>query len=321
MATVDVICPTYRGIQPEAYSSLLPMLQATNCLCRDNKGHMLHEPWKCPNGKHSVRMMPPIMGSSVVHWARNQVVAQALYGQPDDGRPPADYFLLIDDDMTSENEYLKRLLSYKLDVVCGICTIRRDPPRSNIRYWSVAEERFFEPLEWDWDSQKLMEIDGAGAAYMLVKRTVFERMTQAYLNCEFEIAEDLRKISPTTEGAEHATLSIRNYWQRKSERRKIRFDTAIKNNDWKSADCWWFCFLDNCFDNQIGELGEDLGFCWKLKRLGFKMFADPQVLPGHLGMYAYSARDYRDLIEQAKLNGTYPKIELPANKVALTAAA
>ena len=318
MGVVDVVVGTYRGIAPEASASLTLMLQATNCACRDQRtGAPLHRPWECTNGKHSVRMMPPIMGSSVVHWARNQCVSQALHGQPNDGRPLADYFLLMDDDMTSESHYLSRLMSYKKDIVCGICTVRRDPPRPNIRYWSEKEARFFEPLEWDWDSQKLMEIDGAGAAYMLVRRNVFERMADAYLDCEFEIAEDMRKVRSVVDGAEYIN-DVREYWARKSEIRRERFKTAIENKDWRSADCWWFQFVANAVDSQIGELGEDLSFCWKAKRLGFRIFADPQVLPGHLGTYGYSIRDYKDLIEQSKRNGNYPTIELPENRVSLT---
>jgi len=30
-------------------------------------------------------------------------------------------------------------------------------------------------------------------------------------------------------------------------------------------DCWWFQFLSNIDDLQIGETGEDIGFCWKAR--------------------------------------------------------
>jgi hypothetical protein len=300
MGTVDVVIPTYRGIANEANGPLLAMLQATNCACRDPRtGGMLHQPWQCPNGKHSVRMIPPTYASSVVHWARNQNVAHALFGQPADGRPPADYLFFMDDDMVGEPHYLTRLLSYKKDIVCGICTVRRDPPRPNIRFWLPDEMRYADPLEWDWDAQKLMEIDAAGAAFMLVKRTVLEKMAQAYLDCTFEMAEDLRKLK----GSAEASMCVMGYWKDKSEMRKERFEDARAKKNWPVADCWWFQFMDNAFDKQIGELGEDIGFCWKAKKLGYRIFADPQVLPGHLGVYSYSVRDYRDHIESARAGG------------------
>jgi hypothetical protein len=255
--------------------------------------------------------MPPLYASSVVHWARNQTVAQALYGQPKDGRPASEYLFLMDDDMVSQPHYLTRLAAYKADIVCGICTIRRDPPRPNIRFWSPERASFHDPIEWDWDAQKLMEIDAAGAAYMLVKRTVFEKMGQAYLDCKFEIEEDLRKITTNNAGVSE----IVTYWKRKSEARKERFETAVKEGNWNATDCWWFQFLDNVVDNQVGELGEDLGFCWKAKKLGFKIYADPQVLPGHLGVYGYSISDFRAFIEESKAAGSMP--ELQENRVAL----
>jgi len=308
MSLVDVIIPTYRGIPPEALQSLTKMLQDTNCMCRDENGTPLHLPWKCTNKKHSVRLMPPLFQSSVVHWARNQAIAQGMYGQPKDGRPPAQYFLLMDDDMLSQPHYLSRLLSYKLDIVCGICTIRRDPPFPNIRFWHPEEKMFRPPIEWDWDSQKLMEVDAAGAAYMLVKRTVLETMSEAYLNCWFEIREDSRKFKGT---------SVSSYWEKRAVERKKRFEEAREQGNWSARDGWWFQFLSNVVDGQIGELGEDIGFCWKAKQLGFRIFADPQVLPGHLGMYGYSIEDYRDEVERAKKMN--PNLQLPENHPALEA--
>lgn len=303
MGAIDIVIATYRGVDPEAYSSLVAMMQESNCACRNPQGAPAHMPWKCPNGKHSIRLMPPLFGSSVVHWARNQAICQALYGQPEDGRPPAEYFLLMDDDMVAEPGYLLRLASYKLDIVCGICTIRRDPPRPNIRFWRPEEHSFHDPIEWDWDSQKLMEIDAAGAAFMMVKRAVFERMATAYLNCEFEKKRALRRGESV------------DYWDEKQRLRQEKFNRAIQEKIWGQRDCWWFQFLDDAFDSQVGELGEDISFCWKAKQLGYKIYADPQILPGHLGKYAYSTRDFREFVEAAKKDGALP--ELTENRVAL----
>ena len=309
MATVDIVIPSRSGIVEEAKGPLMQLMQYTNCWCRDPKGTPLHQPWACNRGKHSVRMMPPVYSSSVVHWARNQAVAQAMYGQPEDGRPPADYFLLCDDDMVSEPSYLVRLLSYRTDIVCGICTIRRDPPRPNIRYWKPEQARFFDPVKWDWNSQKLMEIDGAGAAFMLVKREVFSRMGEAWMDCKFE-REEYERMGGKTEASEEK-------FKQMSELRHTRFRQAIENKNWREADCWWFEFFGNIVDGQIGEIGEDLTFCYKAKKLGYKIYADPQVLPGHLGLYAYSIRDWRAHVEGAEAAGELNPEKLPLNEVAL----
>jgi len=292
VATVDIVIVSHRGIHPEAYGPLMDLLRTTNCMCRNGQGLPEHQPWKCNKGKHSVRLMPPVSNSAVVHWARNQAVAQAMHGQPEDGRPPADYFFLMDDDMAGKPGDLKQLLSYKLDIVTGIATIRRDPPKPNIRFWNVAENRYVDPIEWDWDSPKLMEIDAVGGAFLLVKRNVFDRMEKAYLDCEFEIVEDARRGADT-----------REYWRRHAVARRARYDAAIKAGKWNLTDCWFFQFLDQAIEGQVGELGEDIAFCWKAKKLGFKIFADPQVLPGHLGVYGYAVPDYRAWVEGSKANG------------------
>lgn len=213
--------------------------------------------------------------------------------------------------MLCQPHYLTRLLSYKVDIVSGIATIRRDPLRNNIRFWRPDMETFVDPVEWDWESNRLMEVDGAGAAFMLIKRRVFERMGEAYLSCQFEREEDKRKFPRSDE--------IDAYWDRKEQRRREVFTQATADGgDWKKADCWWFQFLDNIVDSQIGELGEDLSFCWKAKRLGFKVYADPQVLPGHIGDYAYSVADYRQQVEDAKAAGMLKVPEKP-NEIGITA--
>ena len=293
MAVVDIVIPTHRGIHPESHGPLMDMMRIANCFCRDERtGAPAHMPWKCPKGLHSLRLIPPVTNSAVVHWARNQAVAQALHGQPNDGRPPADYLFLMDDDMVGKPGDLKQLLSYKLDMVTGIATIRRDPARPNIRFWKPEENRYVDPLEWDFDSTKLMEIDAVGGAFLLVKRTVFERMEKAYLDCEFEIIEDARRGADT-----------REYWKKHAVARWQRYDAAIKAGDWSKTDCWFFQFLDKAIEGQVGELGEDIVFCWKVKKLGFKIFADPQVLPGHLGVYGYSILDYRAWLDGQRAEG------------------
>lgn len=293
MATVDILIPTRRGLPQETASALMQMFQETICHCG---GHL---PWNCPNGKHCVRINPTTIGSSIVHWSRNRVVTTALYGMDPKqdippGRPKADYFLLMDDDMVPGPEYLSRLLSWNKTIVTGISTIRRDPPRPNIRYFNTKDNSWWIIDEWDWDSNELFEVDGVGAAFMLVRRSVFERMGKAYLNCFFEREEDKRKYPKLTK-------DVDQYWNERSVSRLARFNDAMKTKEnWLAADCWWFQFLDNIVPDQHGETGEDIGFCYKAKKLGFKIWADPQVVPGHLGDYAYSVRDHRGYVELRK---------------------
>ena len=192
MAVVDIIIPAFRGIVPTANTALLRMIQASQCRCGN------HEPWECTRSKHSIYVHPHVQ-SSVIHWARNHQVAEALYKpQPDRNRPPAEYILMLDDDMCVEPFYLDRLLMHRVDIVAGICTKRRDPPTPTIQFWDPKDECFRWPAEWDWDSQKLMECDAAGAACLLVRRRVLERMTEAYLDCFFERLEHKARLPSGT---------------------------------------------------------------------------------------------------------------------------
>jgi len=300
MAVVDVVIPTYRGIHPSTNSNLTAMVLENTCRCGN------HAPWKCTRGKHSIRINPHQRGSSVVHWARNQAITMALYGMEDspDGRPPAEYFFLMDDDMLCLPGHLPRLLGYKADIVTGIATVRNDPPRPNIYCWNPDKGTYSQLNQWDWDANKLIPIDAVGAAYMLVKREVFERMAAEYLRCSFERAEDKRKFPRCDE--------IDTYWDRKAEMRFAKFQSAIApGGDWKEADCWWFQFLDNMVDSQLREFGEDLSFCWKAKQLGYKIFADPQVIPGHVGEYSYNVLDWRAYLEQQIAEGNPPPDDIP----------
>lgn len=292
MATVDIIIPSRRGMPHECNAAYGDLLHASMCRCGT------HAPWQCDKGKHSVREIPKPVGSSIVHWARNHVITTALYGmdpaQEMPGRPKADFLFLMDDDMLPAPEHLSRLLSWNRSIVTGISTIRRDPPRPNIRYFNTKDNSWWIIDEWDWDSNELFEVDGVGAAFMLVRRSVFERMGKAYLNCHFEREEDKRKYPKLGK-------DVDQYWNERSASRLARFNEALKvKENWAQANCWWFQFLDNIVPDQHGETGEDIGFCYKAKKLGFKIWADPQVLPGHLGDYAYSIRDHRGYVELRK---------------------
>lgn len=305
MATIDIVIPSYKGLRPAAWTTIVQAMRYSECQCHDKHGIRLHPPWECPR-QHSLYLLPH-QQSCIIHWARNASVAYALYGPHPEGRPPADWFFFLDDDILIEPHYIQRLLSHKKDIVAGICTVRRDPPKPTIRFWREDLKAFVEPVEWDWGSEKLMEIDAAGAACMLVNRRVLEAMAEAHLDCHFEREEDRRKFPG---------VDVDAYWNQKSRYRKERFESAAEAGEWQKMDCFWFQLLSNVVDEQTSELGEDLSFCWKAKKLGYRIYADPQVLPGHLGEYSYSIRDWIFFTEEAKAQGELKG--LPENEAGLS---
>lgn len=282
MASVDIIVPAARGMEHET-------LQSIQAMARDAIAN-----------KHSIRIMPTGTGNRVVHWSRNAMIALALYGHP--ANPPADYFWLVDDDMVGKPGDLTRLLSYKAQkrIVTGIATKRIDPPVPNIRMWNAATEQHDERQLWDFDSNKLFEVDAVGAAYMLVPRILFEEMAEAYLKCWFERQEDKRKFPRCDE--------VDAFWDKKEAARRKRFDGAVDAGKYIHASCYWFEFKQNFVDGQAYEWGEDIAFCWKARQLGYKIFADPQVTPEHMGMYGYGVKDYRQYVDTAFEAGTLKQI-------------
>lgn len=52
---------------------------------------------------------------------------------------------------------------------------------------------------------------------------------------------------------------------------------------------FWFEFLRGPHSQ---EWGEDVSFMWKARRLGYRIYVDTSVTPGHVGEYPYGVADY-----------------------------
>lgn len=59
---------------------------------------------------------------------------------------------------------------------------------------------------------------------------------------------------------------------------------------------FWFEFLEAPHLNQ--EFGEDVSFCWKAQRLGYKVWVDTMVQPQHYEFYGYGIKDYMPYQEE-----------------------
>lgn len=55
----------------------------------------------------------------------------------------------------------------------------------------------------------------------------------------------------------------------------------------------WFKFRPNPNEKVGGVIGEDIGFCWDLKRAGYKIFVDTTVPANHLTTLAVNDATYR----------------------------
>ncbi len=75
---------------------------------------------------------------------------------------------------------------------------------------------------------------------------------------------------------------------------------------------FWFEFLKG---PQGNEWGEDVSFCWKARRLGYRIYVDTSINPGHVGEYPYGVNDYLCYQEEVlKAGGLRPYREANAKK-------
>jgi hypothetical protein len=244
---VSLLVPTRNAPAPET-------TKAVDAIIRDSRPSCILTP-------------QPGISMSVVHWSRNELLVRLRKsGQP------ADFVLFMDDDMDPPKDALVKLLKHDVDIVAGACTVRKDPPLPNFRTWNPENMEF--RTAWDWTTvdgtymgDGLVEVGGVGAAFMLVKTTVLDKLAEYYLSCRFE--------------REHMGMDAFVARRVEAGRRKHAKETG---ND------WWFQFLPHPHGD--GEWGEDLSFCFKARECGYKIFIDSSVLPGHMGSYSYKITDY-----------------------------
>lgn len=126
----------------------------------DLAGMLLHTTTRSPDplelGMHNHRL-------SVLPTARNWLVRDALTAG-------ASHILFLDCDMRFPPETLLRLLSHDRDIVAANCVQRAFPTRATA--WANGAHVFTEA-----DSTGLEEVESIGTAIMMIKATVFEKMT------------------------------------------------------------------------------------------------------------------------------------------------
>jgi len=260
--------------QKPIVSILCPTYRAPEPQMQDSLGQMVQY---TRQKDFAVVYSGPPCSASVVHWSRNWMIAEQLKS----GKPWT-HILFIDDDIVIEPDTLERLLIHKKDIVAGLCTRRCDPPVPNIRYFD--KESGIAKQVWEWPQGQLIDGVYAGTGLMLLSQNALEQIGQAYFDCLWE----------------------RDFYGLSDERiNKMREVRMAKFDKEKMA--YWFRFLPNVAGD---EMGEDMSFCHIAKHYcGLEIYVDTSIMPGHLGSYPFSIRDfmpYRDqCVAMSKEQGTY----------------
>lgn len=105
--------------------------------------------------------------------ARTLLTESALAADPE-----ATHLLFVDDDMLFPPHALKRLIDHDLPVVGGLCHNRRVPYAPLLIRKHV--DRDGTGFVYDYPENKLAEVDATGAGFLLVKREVFEAITEKH---------------------------------------------------------------------------------------------------------------------------------------------
>lgn len=113
-----------------------------------------------------------VVGNSVVHKARNELVAHFLQSDFSD-------MLFIDDDMEFAAADIVRLLASDKPVIGGVGRMRVNKPNSDPKVWCwrpIHDEAGNLAV----DEMGAVEVRGFGAAFMLINRGVFAKMVDAH---------------------------------------------------------------------------------------------------------------------------------------------
>lgn len=101
----------------------------------------------------------------------------------------AEHVLFVDADMVFEPDSLMRLLTYDKDVVAGLCTLRMPPFMPTVYYKNDCEggnggyTSYDDAKPGELPLNALVPCDATGSAFILIKRSVFDKLEKPYYAC------------------------------------------------------------------------------------------------------------------------------------------
>lgn len=219
---------------------------------------------------------------ALVEKARNEAVRQMLRD------PEAKWLLQIDGDMSWQPDAALRLLATAygempyVDAIGGYCCLRGELGLPTIDTGTGTWESHF-------PGSGVLEVMRTGAAFLLVKRHVFEALRDPW----FRVRVPSRPIDFMHE--------VDNY-------ARIKFDgtnpfAGKPGREWERL---MRCAED---DPSIGgdftpsEVGEDSGFSDRLRAAGFRLFVHTDVVTGHIDVKVTGWQSHKEAMENMEKQG------------------
>lgn len=127
-----------------------------------------------PDGSLGYSIHFESMRSSNIFTGRQKLAELAVMNE-------ADYLLFIDSDMTFPAESLHQLVCHGKDIVSALA-FKKAPPYSPVMAMRLNPEDPYSKLTIvkNWVSNTLIEVDGVGTAFMLIKCDVFKKMSKPW---------------------------------------------------------------------------------------------------------------------------------------------
>lgn len=169
------------------------------------------------------------------------------------------HMIFIDADTIFEATDVLKFLYSDEDVLTGPVPIKKLPIEYNI--YPIRDENNNVTTYKD----KFLEADSVGTAFMMIKRTVFEKMFKFYPELKYEPYEQSIKF-----------LQLGDK------------EKEYLNNCYALFDCG---LNQSIFSDEKSNVkryvGEDYMFCHRWRRIGGKILLDPNVKLNHAGTYVF----------------------------------
>lgn len=225
---VDVIIPTYRGVNPQTWPLITRMINRTQAEGVDV-------------------FIPPVHASALVHKTRNMALNLI--------REDTDFVLFCDDDMGPASDSLLKLLAHDVPVVSAFTSTRGEfPPKIAAKEY-IEEGDYFNQI-MDMKRNKLIKGKFAlGTGFLLLKREVIEQAREYYLSANDWLEDNrrtmdrmhVRKEQREAERARKEAIR-RDLWQ--SEKHHRTFQFMVLDNEME-------CGEDTAFGRNLIRMGID----------------------------------------------------------------
>jgi hypothetical protein len=224
-----------------------------------------------------------IVPGTLVEKARNDAVRSMLAAFPSPEGPQARWLLFVDGDMTFPPDSLQRILVTAYgshtwaDIVGGYCSLRGELALPTMDTGTGTWESIY-------PNSGVREVMRTGAAFLLVKRHVFERMREPW----FRVRQPMRVLDALAELDNYARIHMNG-------RNPLR---GLQGKPWET--------LENLASGEAAgyvpaEVGEDSAFADAAKNAGFRIVVDTSIVIGHLDTHVVDWKTHKTAMEKHHL--------------------